>query len=196
MNFNCNVCGNPVQPVDGKVTVCERCGHRDKRLTKRSARLCLVFSMTAMIFYIPANIFPFMTIELYGNRNSSTIWSGTVSLIEQRSYAVALVVFLASILIPIMKLMILFYLSAAGQAGRRSRFKMNLYHFVEAIGRWSMLDIFLLAILVAMVKLGHWGTVEPGPGSAMFLLVVIFTMMASAYFDPRILWEKNHEELN
>lgn len=152
--------------------------------------------MTAMIFYIPANIFPFMTIELYGNRNSSTIWTGTTSLIQQRSYAVALVVFLASILIPIMKLMILFYLSAAGQAGHRSKFKMSLYHFVEAIGRWSMLDIFLLAILVAMVKLGHWGTVEPGLGSAMFLMVVIFTMMASAYFDPRILWEEKDEKTN
>lgn len=134
-----------------------------------------------------------MTIELYGKRNSSTIWTGTTSLLEQRSYLIAVVVFLASILIPILKLLILFYLSAAGSNGERSKFKMNLYHFVEAIGRWSMLDIFLLAILVAMVKLGHWTTVQPGLGAAMFALVVVFTMMASAYFDPRILWEKKNE---
>lgn len=135
-----------------------------------------------------------MTIELYGKTNSSTIWTGLTSLIDQRSYAIALVVFLASLFIPILKLMILFYLSAAGLNGDRSRFKMNLYHFVEAVGRWSMLDIFLLAILVAMVKLGHMTTVHPGPGAAMFALVVIFTMMASAYFDPRLLWENQDEK--
>ena len=190
MSYPCPVCGNPIHPVAGITTVCERCGHRDRRYTHRSARLSFVFSTTALIFYIPANIFPFMTIELYGNRNSSTIWSGTTSLIDQRSYAVALVVFLASILIPIVKLLILFYLSLTSGNGQRSRFKMSLYHFVEAIGRWSMLDIFLLAILVAMVKLGHWTTVQPGKGAAMFALVVVFTMLASAYFDPRILWEE------
>lgn len=194
--YNCTVCHTPLTPIEGQVTVCEKCGHRDRRFTNRSARLSMVFSLTALIFYIPANIFPFMTIELYGNRNSSTIWTGTTSLIEQKSYAIGAVVFLASILIPILKLLILFYLSAAGRAGHRSRFKMNLYHFVEAIGRWSMLDIFLLAILVAMVKLGHWTTVQPGLGSAMFALVVIFTMMASAYFDPRILWEEENEKTN
>lgn len=188
-NSTCRVCSHPVHIEDGKVTICPHCGHRDRSSTRRSARLSLVFSLTALIFYVPANIFPFMTIELYGNRNSSTIWTGTKSLIEQRSYAIALVVFLASMLIPILKLVILFYLSLYGGNGHHQRFKMNLYHFVESIGRWSMLDIFLLAILVAMVKLGHWTTVQPGLGAAMFALVVIFTMMASAYFDPRLLWE-------
>lgn len=192
-NHPCHICGFPLNVVPGEVTICPNCGHKDRRFTNRSARLSLVFALTALIFYIPANIFPFMTIELYGKTNSSTIWTGLVSLIDQRSYAIAIVVFLASLLIPILKLMILFYLSAAGLNGDRSRFKMNLYHFVEAIGRWSMLDIFLLAILVAMVKLGHLTTVHPGPGSAMFLLVVIFTMLASAYFDPRLLWENKNE---
>lgn len=131
-----------------------------------------------------------MTIELYGKTNSSTIWGGIVSLMDQRSYAIALVVFLASILIPVIKLLILFYLSLTGHTGQHAQFKLKLYHFVEAIGRWSMLDIFLLSILVAVVKLGHWTTVHPGMGAAMFALVVIFTMMASAYFDPRILWER------
>lgn len=190
----CSICTHSVEVVEGQVIVCPQCGHRDRRATIRSARLSLVFSLTALIFYIPANMFPFMTIELYGNRNSSTIWSGIVSLMEQRSYAIALVVFLASILIPIVKLLILFYLALASTNGHRSRFKMNLYHFVEAIGRWSMLDIFLLAILVAMVKLGNWTSVQPEMGAAMFALVVIFTMMASAYFDPRILWERKNEE--
>lgn len=190
-SYHCSICNHQLEIHPGKASTCPQCGHKDRRFTHRSAVLSFVFSLTALIFYIPANIFPFMTIELYGNRNSSTIWSGITSLMEQRSYAIALVVFLASILIPILKLVILFYLAATGGNGKLPRFKMHLYQFIEAIGRWSMLDIFLLAVLVAMVKLGSWTTVEPGLGAAMFLLVVIFTMMASAYFDPRILWEKH-----
>lgn len=189
----CEVCDFQLEPVPGKVTVCGNCGHRDYSQTRRSSRLSLAFTLTALIFYIPANLFPFMSIELYGNRNSSTIWSGTISLAEDGSYGIALIVFLASILIPAVKLIILIYLSMTGANGQRQKLKMRLYHFVEAIGRWSMLDIFLLAVLVAMVKLGHWTTVEPERGSIMFALVVIFTMLGSAYFDPKIIWE-NHEK--
>lgn len=160
-------------------------------MRSKSSRLSLAFTLTALIFYVPANVFPFMTIELYGNRNSSNIWKGTLSLAQDGSYGIALVVFLASILIPALKLLILFYLSLAGGSGRRQKFKMKLYLFVEAIGRWSMLDIFLLAVLVAMVKLGHWTKVQPEMGSAMFALVVIFTMLGSAYFDPKLIWDAN-----
>jgi paraquat-inducible protein A len=191
---SCEICYYSNDIVEGSVLICKQCGHKDRRFTNRSAKLSLVFSLTAMIFYIPANIFPFMTIELYGDKNSSTIWTGILSLLDQRSYAIALVVFLASILIPILKLLIIFYLSMSGRNGRHSKFKMELYGFVEAIGRWSMLDIFLLAILVAMVKLGHWTSVRPEAGAGMFALVVISTMLSSAYFDPRILWEQSREK--
>lgn len=194
LEWNCEICSQPVIGIEGKTSICPHCGHRDRRFAHRSSQLSLVFSLTALIFYIPANVFPFMTIELYGNRNSSTIWSGILSLLEQKSYAIALVVFMASILIPVLKLLILFYLSATGGNGHHSKFKMTLYHFVEAIGRWSMLDIFLLAILVAMVKLGHWTTVQPEIGAGIFAMVVIFTMMASAYFDPRVLWKGKNEK--
>lgn len=156
----------------------------------------MAFSLTALILYIPANVFPFMTIELYGRTNSSTILGSIRSLMDQKSYSVAMVVFLASFLIPILKLLILFYLSATARNGVRPEFKMKLYHFVEAIGRWSMLDIFLLAVMVAIVKLGKLTSVHPEPGSMLFLMVVLFTMLASAYFDPRILWEKQNETKN
>jgi paraquat-inducible protein A len=192
----CAICNAPVEVTEGEVSTCGTCGHRDHRHTHRSEKLSLAFSLTALIFYIPANFLPFMTIELYGDRNSSTILGGVITLMDQQSYLVALVVFLASILIPVMKLLILFYLSVTGRNGSRPRFKMRLYQFVEAIGRWSMLDIFLLAILVAIVKLGHWTSVQPELGSVLFMFVVIFTMMASAYFDPRILWEKQNENAN
>lgn len=135
-----------------------------------------------------------MTIEMYGVRNTSTVWSGIVAIADSGSWAIAIIIFLASILIPLLKLLILFYLAFTAHSGARSEFKLKLYKFVEAIGRWSMLDIFLLAVLVAILKLGPMAHVEPGLGSFMFLLVVIFTMFASAVFDPKILKENSDEK--
>ncbi|MEK6772904.1 MAG: paraquat-inducible protein A [Bdellovibrionota bacterium] len=162
---------------------------------EKSARLTMAFAMTALIFYIPANIFPFMTIEMYGHRNSSTIWQGIVSLAQDGSWLIALVIFLASILIPFLKIIILFYLSLVAKKTTDPSFNIKLHQFVEAIGRWSMLDIFLLAVLVAVVKLGKLTTVTAEPGAVMFLFVVIFTMLASAYFDPQFLESENDENL-
>ena len=173
--------------------VCTHCGQRDPRIKPKSSRLALAFALTALVFYVPALIFPFMTVELYGNRNSSTIWGGILELANSGSIAIALIVFLASILIPIIKLVILFYLSAAWRTPGREKFKSSLYHFVEAIGRWSMLDIYLLAVLVAIMKLGPMTDVHPEPGAVMFLLVVIFTMLSSAFFDPKLIWKAAHE---
>lgn len=118
-----------------------------------------------------------------------------MAIADSGSWAIAIIIFLASILIPLLKLLILFYLAFAANSGRHSEFKVKLYKFVEAIGRWSMLDIFLLAVLVAILKLGPMAHVEPGLGSFMFLLVVIFTMLASAVFDPKIL-KGNSDEKN
>lgn len=160
----------------------------------KSTEFTLAFSLTALLLYIPANLYPFMTFELYGNRNTATIWSGIVSLFDSGAWAVAIVVFLASLLIPLLKLLILFYLAFTVRNGKNSHLKLVLYNIIEAIGRWSMLDIFLLAVLVALVKLAPWAYVQVEFGSLMFLLVVIFTMLASAYFDPKLITEVKNEE--
>lgn len=142
--------------------------------------------MTALILSVPANLFPFMTMELYGNRNTSTIWGGVKALAEGGSWFIALVVFLASIVVPFLKLAALLYLSlSAGKGSFETKYR--IYLAVEALGRWSMLDIFLLAILVAVLKFRPWTNAKPEVGSLLFLLVVIFTMLASAAFDPRSL---------
>jgi paraquat-inducible protein A len=185
----CEICEYPVEFSEGLTLECGRCGHRTDRAKPKSARATLAFSLTALIFYFPAMIFPFMHVEMYGNISRSNVWQGIVSLAEAGSYFVAAVVFLASILIPFLKLVILFYLSFTATNGQSQRLKTALYRFVEGIGRWSMLDIFLLAILVALLKLGHWTSVKPEIGSLFFLLVVIFTMLASAFFDPKLIWE-------
>lgn len=110
-------------------------------------------------------------------------------MIEAGSWFIAAVVFLASMVIPLLKLVALFYLSLQIEEHNRPLFKTRIYRVVESVGRWSMLDIFLLAVLIAIMKLGPWTSVEPEPGAVMFALVVIFTMLASACFDPRLLWE-------
>ncbi|MFM6930182.1 MAG: paraquat-inducible protein A, partial [Bdellovibrio sp.] len=154
----------------------------------------VIFSLTALIFYLPANILPFITVDLYGSHNTPTIWGGVVTLTESGSWPIAIVIFLASMVIPLLKILALFYLSATARNGENKKLKTYIYQTVEAIGRWSMLDIFLLAILVAVMKLGTWAHAEPEVGSLMFLFVVIFTMLASASFNPKIIWEQNNEE--
>lgn len=189
--YICSVCSNSIAaPEDLRDPLdCDRCGHQNHRLKPRSIQMTLIYSMTALIFMIPANLLPFMSIELYGNRNSSTIWSGILSLAEAGSWPIAVIVFFASLVIPLVKLLVLFYLALTARHGQHAKFKTRLYNMVEAIGRWSMLDIFLLAVLVAIMKLGPWTRVEPRMGSMMFALVVIFTMLASASFDPQLLWK-------
>jgi len=115
-----------------------------------------------------------------------------VSLAQAGQYFVALIVFLASIVIPVLKLAGLLYLviSARFGLGRRLRGRTRIYRFIDVIGPWAMLDVFLLAVLVALVKLGQIATILPGPGLIAFSAVVVLTMLASASFDPRAIWEK------
>jgi paraquat-inducible protein A len=168
---------------------CKRCNHLLKGISNPSYMHTLVYALTALIFYIPALAFPFMSVEMNGIRNSSTIWQGVNSLMETGSWFIALIVFMASIVIPLLKLIILFYLGLPTHTSTNALLKTRLFRFVENIGRWSMLDIFLLAVLVAILKISPWTFVEPEIGAFLFAFVVIFSMCASASFDPRLLWK-------
>lgn len=182
----CGDCGglNPVRPSPS----CERCGHTPKSPRGRSASVSLALTLTAMILYVPANFLPFMSMELYGARNSATIWEGVMQLADAGSFFIAGVVLVASIVVPLLKLAALFVLARRSRTDRERYWKTRVYRWIEALGRWSMLDIFLLAVLVAIMKLGPWTRVEPGPGAALFALVVIFTMLASASFHSQLIW--------
>jgi paraquat-inducible protein A len=186
----CEECAHPV-PVTGSLRLaltCERCGHHIHKLKPKSRSMTLAFALTALIFYFPANMMPFMTMELYGQKTSSTIWQGVVQLHQHGDTLIAVVIFLASLLIPLLKLLVLFFICATSRIQKLARLNTHMYRAIELIGRWSMLDIFLLAVLVAIMKLGPMTRVVPEPGALMFLFVVIFTMLASASFDPRLLW--------
>jgi len=196
--YICDICAHNIPaPKDHRSAIrCPTCGHTNHRLTEKDSTKALIFTLTAVIFYIPANLLPFMSLEFYGNINKATIWTGIMDLAESGSWLIALVVFLASILVPFMKLVIMLYLTLTSHNGKNPRFKTRLYGFIEAIGRWSMIDIFLLTILVAIMKIASWTSVHAEPGALMFLLVVIFTMLASTYFDPKLIWKNVDEEQN
>jgi paraquat-inducible protein A len=121
------------------------------------------------------------------------VWDGTMGLLENGEWFVGIVVLVASIVVPFLKIAGLFFLvlAAGFGLGRRLRSQTRLYKVIDAIGPWAMLDVFLLAVLVALVKLNDLATVLPGPGLAAFTAMVVFTMLASSSFDAKLIWNRD-----
>jgi paraquat-inducible protein A len=175
----------------GAVADCARCrarlaGHRAHSLAR-----ALAFTLAALAFYVPANLYPILEMNLYGVHTQNTVWEACLALLEQDERAVALVVFVASIVSPAVKLLGLFVLIATTAIGSRrwQRGRTRIYRGLEVIGPWAMLDVFLVAILVALVKLGQLATVVPGRGLLAFTALVVLTFLASASFDRTLIWQ-------
>lgn len=191
----CNTCGMvqrmrtlaPVTAVE-----CCRCGSIIRRHGGGSLERTAALSLAALIFFVPANVYPILRMNYHGAYSESTVWDGCVKLFQQDQWLVAMIVFLASMAVPFAKLLGLFYLVITTKLGsmRRRHERTWIYRFIDVIGPWAMLDVFLLAVLVALVKLDQIATVLPGPGLFAFTGVVVLTILASASFDPRLLWEK------
>ena len=147
----------------------------------------MALSLAALILFIPANTLPIMSMSRLGFQNESTIWRGVVELWESGTPGIAILVLLCSVVVPLAKIIGLFYLCATWKI-HSSKHNSKLLRFIEIIGRWSMLDVFLVAILVAIVKLGSFASVQPELGLVAFAGVVVLTMIASANFDSRLLW--------
>jgi paraquat-inducible protein A len=155
-------------------------------------------TLTAYILYIPANLLPIMTVTMSGRGEPDTIISGVKELVVGGMWPLALLIFFASITVPVLKLLTLTYLllSVHFRSHWRPRERTMLYRITESVGRWSMIDIFVIAILVALVKLGALATIEAGAGTVAFAGVVVITMFAAMSFDPRLIWdalENDHE---
>nr|WP_277815860.1 paraquat-inducible protein A [Vibrio splendidus] len=150
--------------------------------------------LTSIIFYIPANLYPMMYTSAFGTSEGSTIIEGVIILWNMGSYPVALIILLASVFIPMAKMIALAYLywNAKRVQGlpvdEATRF-LKIYRVTEFIGRWSMIDIFVVAILVALVQLDGLMAIYPGPAALSFAAVVIFTMLSAMIFDSRIIWK-------
>lgn len=191
----CQACGlvQTVPPLRPRASAhCARCGSVVTEYRAGSVAPTAALALAGLVLYVPANVYPVLRMELYGAYTESTIWSGVVSLLSYGYWFVAAVVFVASMVVPLLKLLGLFFLAVTTQLGtaRWRRARTALHRFVDVIGPWAMLDVFLVAVLVAAVRLGSLATILPGRGLAAFAAVVVLTMLASAVFDPRLIWRR------
>jgi len=177
-------------PKRGRL-LCPRCGAGLHQRLPNSIQRSWALLIGAMVLYIPANMLPMMTVQSLGKGEPNTILSGILELIAAEMWPIALVIFIASILVPILKICVLCYLLISVQRHSRHRLRdrTRLYRITEAIGRWSMVDIYVVAILVALVKLGNIADIEAGPAGIPFAGVVVLTMLAAMSFDSRLIWD-------
>jgi paraquat-inducible protein A len=170
---------------------CPRC-HAPLQYRKRnSIHRTWAFLLAAIILYIPANVLPIMRTATFFGAQDDTILSGVVALWQAGSWDLAIIVFVASIVVPVMKIAVLMLLLITVQRGSRwrQRERARLYRIVEFVGHWSMLDVFVVALLVALVHFKTFAEVLPGGGAVAFAAVVVLTMLASQSFDPRLIWD-------
>lgn len=189
---DCDSCktmvGRSIVQSDGH---CPRCGNEVHDRIPNSLEKTTAFTLAAAILYIPANVLPIMTYSTLGEVETDTIFSGVVSLIAAELYGIAAIVFIASIGVPILKLVILSYLIVAVRFRMKmgARHRAVLFRLTEFIGRWSMVDVFVVTIFVAIVQFGFVYTVESEGAIIAFGAVVVLTMIAAETFDPRLLWD-------
>ncbi len=191
----CHSCGLLISDSvlrDRRPPRCPRCATILRRRKADSQARSAAFLIAALAFYVPANIFPIMTVTMLGRGQPDTILSGVLHLIAAGEYPVAAVVFFASIFVPVIKIAVLAFLLISVRLGSkwRPRDRTAIYRITESIGRWSMIDIFMISILVGLVKLGAVATVEAGLAATSFAAVVILTMIAALCFDPRLIWDR------
>lgn len=193
----CNECHelNRQQP-DSTSQTCTRCGAIVHARRPNSIARTWALLIAASILYIPANMLPIMTVSTLGQGSPDTIMSGVITLLKHGMVPIAAVVFIASILVPTFKLVgigLLLY-SFQRRQPLSARQRILMYRFIEFIGRWSMLDIFVIAILVAVVNFGRIASVEANLGAVAFATVVILTMLAALTFDPRLIWDNTESD--
>ena len=199
--IGCRVCGQVCRNVADDVQLdgdgvddamaCPRCGSSLRRRKTNSYARTWALLIAGFLLYIPANVLPIMRTASPGDIDDNTIISGVVELWVKGSPDLAVIVFTASILVPMLKFLSLGTLLISSQRGsdwaRPQRAK--LYRLVELIGYWSMLDVFVVALLTALVRFSVLSRVEPLPGVIFFGLTVVLTMFASISFDPRLIWD-------
>jgi paraquat-inducible protein A len=190
--LDCTACGAIVgQSVVDEDGECPRCGSDVSERIPDSIKKTFAFTLAAAILYIPANVLPIMTYSTLGEVETDTIMSGVIGLVKAELYGIAFIVFTASVAVPLLKLIALAYLMCAVHFKIRIGVKHRalLFRVTEFIGRWSMVDVFVVTIFVAIVQFGFVYTVEAEGAIIAFGAVVVLTMIAAETFDPRLLWD-------
>lgn len=170
---------------------CGRCGHRLQSREPGSLQWVWAFWLTGLMAYIPANLYPMLETQTLTGTQKGTIVGGAIQIAHHGDWGIAAIVLIASVAIPVAKFAAIAYLALTVQRGSVTGLhqKQHLYEVVEFIGRWSMIDVFVVAILSALVQLSVVASIHPGPAALTFALSVIFTMLSARSFDPRLIWD-------
>lgn len=178
-------------PSSGGRAVCPRCGATVHLRRRESIGVSWALTLSALIFLLPANLFPMMTVVYLGEGEPSTIIGGVLLLIHHGMIPVGMIIFIASIAVPFLKItgIVVLLLSVQFRWRIDARQRTILYRMVEWIGRWSMLDIFVVAILAKLVEMGRIATIEGGVAAVYFGMAVVLTMLAAQVFDERLIWD-------
>ena len=186
----CQACGKLHRPSS---SVCGRCGITLHSRSPRSLQRVWAWLFAGLIAYLPANIYPMLLTSTLTGRQESTIVGGVIELIHYGSWGVALIIFIASVVIPVGKFIAIGYLamSVRRHSTLNGHRRHKLYEVVEFVGRWSMIDVFVVAILSSLVQLDAVATINPGPAAVSFALSVAFTMLAALSFDARTIWDRD-----
>lgn len=191
--ISCLNCRLLTDPGDRKErAACPRCGASLEPRKFHSMERTWALLMTSLIFLFPANLLPIMNVTYLGEKTPNTILDGIQQFIRSGDYFIALIIFFASILVPVFKIVgiLLIMISVRKNWKTWLRHRTLMFRIIRFIGRWSMLDIFVIAILAALVNLGTLTTITPAPAASYFAAVVVFTMLAAETFDTRLIWEE------
>ena len=191
----CSICGN-YSHYNQDASQCPICDNDISQRKKHSLQKTWALLLTALIFIVPANIYPITYLLKNNVLYPDTIFSGIISLIESEMIAIALIVFIASIVVPILKIIALAFITLAVQMNWKFSAKKQLFvfTFVDWVGRWSILDLFVISIMVAVFDKGHLLSVYPGVAATSFTIVVITTLFAANSFDTRLIWDAQSNE--
>lgn len=188
----CHTCGQVIRLQEKIPAVCPRCHSHVHYRKHHSITRVWALLLSAFIMYIPANTEPIMYTTTLGQQSSDTIISGVIYFLTHGDWPIALVIFSASVLIPLTKMMAIAYILVMVQRGASHRKIENtrLYMLAELMGKWSMVDIFVVALMAALVQLDTFATIEPGPAGIAFAATVILTMFAAMAFEPKLIWDQ------
>jgi paraquat-inducible protein A len=191
---SCTVCHLLLRPrpaASVPAGECPRCGAALHARKPNSIARTWALVIAAFVLYVPANVLPITKVTSLGITQSDTIMSGVIYFVQTGMWPIALVIFVASVFVPLLKLLMLLFLviSVQRRSTWRPKDRTRLYRITEAVGRWSMTDIFVVTILVALVHLGALANIEAQAGAVFFAAVVVITMLAAMSFDPRLIWD-------
>ncbi|PUE65595.1 paraquat-inducible protein A [Arcobacter caeni] len=190
--ISCKNCHKMYEKENFEDFVCTRCNHKVQKRIKNSLQVSFALTICAILLYIPAMIYPIMEVTTLGVKIQSTILEGVISFLNMNSYFIAIVVFTASVVIPMIKLLglLFIFISLKVNVKMSNNRKILIFKFIEAIGKWSMIDIYVVALLASIVQLDEIFNIKGGIAATSFALMVIVTMIAANRFDTRIIWDE------